>query len=198
MKKKTLLSSVVLTLVLSMTACVQSSKSESSSSRESSISSSSEQVISSVSSSSDGSSSSESQVLTSSEEQENSTISSEISSSSSSESSSSQICEHSFSEKITKEATIVEKGIKRLTCEKCGYYKEEDIYDLDEFVFEDKTFMYDGHERELFIEGMLPYGTTVSYEDNKLTEIGDKTAKANIYDENGQLILTKTAKLTII
>ena len=198
MKKKALLSSIVLALVFSITACVQSSKSESSYSRESSISSSSEQVISSVSSSSEGSSSSESQVLTSSEEQENSTISSEISSSSSSESSSSQICEHSFSEKITKEATIVKKGIKRLACEKCGYYKEEGIYDLDEFVFEDKTFMYDGHERELFIEGMLPYGTTVTYEDNKLTEIGDKTAKANIYDEKGQLLLTKTAKLSII
>lgn len=105
---------------------------------------------------------------------------------------------HVFKEEKVKEATIVEKGIILKTCEKCGYQEEKYFYDLKEFSFEDKTFMYDGNEREILIEGLLPYGTYVSYENNKLTEIGTKEATALIYDEDNHLLDTRTAKLSII
>ena len=106
--------------------------------------------------------------------------------------------EHVFKEEKVREATIIEKGLIVKTCEKCGYLEEKYYYDLKEFAFEDKTFMYDGNEREVLIEGMLPYGTYVTYENNKLTEIGTKTATALIYEDGGNLLETRTAKLSII
>ena len=56
-------------------------------------------------------------------------------------------------------------------------------YDLDEVAFVDNTYMYDGNEHEILIDGVLPYGTHVVYENNKLTEIGNKQATAKIFDE---------------
>ena len=105
---------------------------------------------------------------------------------------------HVFKEEKVREASIVEKGLILKTCEKCGYQEEKYFYDLKEFAFEDKTFMYDGNEREILIEGLLPYGTYVSYENNKLTEIDTKVATAFIYDEDGHLLDTRTAKISII
>ena len=51
-------------------------------------------------------------------------------------------------------------------------------YDMSNISFTDKTFTYDGEEHEILIEGQLPEGVTVKYENNKLTDAGYKTAKA--------------------
>ena len=106
--------------------------------------------------------------------------------------------DHDLTETIRKEATLLERGIKRYTCANCGGYTEQYYYKLDEFEFADTVYQYDGHERELLIKGVLPYGTTVKYENNKLTDVGETTATANIYDVNGVLLTSKTAKLSII
>ena len=106
--------------------------------------------------------------------------------------------EHVFKEEKVNDPTIVDKGVTVKTCEKCGYQEELYSYDLNEFVFEDKTFMYDGNERELLIEGLIPYGTHVIYENNKLTDIGSVKATAKIYDGNDCLLMTKTANLSIV
>ena len=45
---------------------------------------------------------------------------------------------------------------------------------------------------------MIPYGTTVKYENNKITEIGSKEATAKIYDENNNLLVSKNATITIV
>ena len=97
-----------------------------------------------------------------------------------------------------REATIIQKGIKRQTCPNCGGYTESYFYKLDEFAFTDGTYMYDGNERELLIDGLLPYGTKAVYENNKLTEIGNKTATVKIYDEDNNFLTSKTAKISIV
>lgn len=150
--------------------------------------------------------SSDSSFSSDSEEETSSSISEIISSSesessivSSETSSGSEMCEnHVFEESTVKEATIIEKGIKRKTCVNCGEYIDEYFYDLNEFEFSDTTYMYDGHERELLIDGMIPYGTVVKYENNKLTDIGSQVATAKIYDENNNLLISKTATISII
>jgi len=105
---------------------------------------------------------------------------------------------HVLTEKVIKEATIIEKGIKRFECANCGGYEDKFFYDLDEISFEDKTFMYDGNERELLMEGLLPYGCRVQYENNKIKDIGQKEATMKVIDENEEVILTKTAKISIV
>ena len=167
----------------------------------------SETSNSSISKEDSKSSSSESKVSTS-ESKQNSQSSSSSSSSSSSKTSSSSYTMNSNTttcdnhaldqEEIIVPATIVQKGIKRFSCLNCQGYKEEYYYDLDECAFEDKTFVYDGQERTLYIEGMVPYGLTVKYENNKLTAIGSSQAKAKFYDENNALIAEKTATLNIV
>lgn len=114
-------------------------------------------------------------------------------------SSNSQTCSnHIPQEEIVETATIINKGIKRATCPNCGGFTESYYYDLDEFEFADTTYQYDGEERELLIKGLLPYGTHVKYENNKLTDIGEKTATAKIYDNDNNLLVSKTAKLSIV
>ena len=105
---------------------------------------------------------------------------------------------HVLEESIVLKPTIIQRGIKRLSCPNCGGFTESYIYDLNEFAFENKTYVYDGKERELLIEGLLPYGVTAKYEDNKLTEIGSKQATALIYDSDGHLLDMRTATLNII
>ena len=138
----------------------------------------------------------------SSVQQSNSLSSSSESISSSSEkelSSNSQTCaNHVPQEEIVEPATIINKGIKRATCPNCGGFTESYYYDLDEFEFADTVYQYDGNERELLIKGLLPYGTYVEYENNKLTDIGETTAIAKIYDTEKNLLVSKTAKLSIV
>ena len=128
---------------------------------------------------------------------ENSSI--DTSESSSSSSSLQEECTtHTFKE-VTRNPSIINKGALVRTCEKCGYVEESNYtYDLDEFAFKSKTYMYDGQEKELLIEGMIPYGTTIKYENNKITEIGSKEATAKVFDENNNLLVSKTATITIV
>ena len=103
-------------------------------------------------------------------------------------------CEnHVLSEEILVKASLIEKGIKHYHCDNCNADFNDYYYDLDEASFTDNTFMYDGNEHEILIDGVLPYGTHVVYEDNKLTEIGNKLATAKIYDENNNLLVEKKA-----
>lgn len=101
-------------------------------------------------------------------------------------------------ETIIKEATIIEKGIKRFSCPNCQGYEERYYYDLDECAFEDKTFMYDGQERSLYVEGMVPYGLKVRYENNTQTAIGSHEAIAKFYGENNVLVLEKKATIRVV
>ena len=182
MKKQGLLTLTVLSLVLSIAACNQGQVSSSSSS-------------SSIKDSSAFSSETSEPISSSSLE----SSSSSLESSSSSDSSNPSECKDHVFKETTRPASIIEKGATIRTCEKCGYVEESNYsYDLNEFAFNDKTYLYDGNERELLIEGLIPYGTTVRYENNKLTEIGSKVATANIYDENNQLLVSKTATINII
>ena len=105
---------------------------------------------------------------------------------------------HVPQEEIVVPASIIQKGIKRNTCPNCGGFTESYYYDLDEFEFADTVYQYDGNERELLIKGLLPYGTHVEYENNKLSDIGEKVATAKIYDSDNNLLDSKTAKLSII
>ena len=107
-------------------------------------------------------------------------------------------CEHSYLEEGIKEPTILEKGLNKVRCVKCGDTFEKETYDLSQYVFEDGYFMYDQEPHSLSIKGLVPYGTTVEYENNELVEIGQKEATAKIYNEKHELIEIKKAKLNII
>ena len=101
-------------------------------------------------------------------------------------------------ESIIKEATIIERGIKRYKCPNCDGFNDEWYYDINECGFENATYAYDGHERTLLLSGMLPLGVSVKYSNNTLTEIGSKEATASLYDSDNHLLKTLTAKLTIV
>ena len=101
-------------------------------------------------------------------------------------------------EKDTDVPTIIERGVATYRCSICHKTKEDYFYDLNEYAFEDQTFMYDGQEHRLTIKGLIPYGTTVEYENNVLTEIGSKEATAKIYDDQHQLIDSKKATINIV
>ena len=77
-------------------------------------------------------------------------------------------CQHLYEEISRSKGTIVEPGVIAKKCLRCEKIKEFPLYDLDEFVFEDQSFMYDGNAHELLIKGMIPYGTTVEYENYSL------------------------------
>ena len=72
-------------------------------------------------------------------------------------------------------------------------------YDLSNIKFENKTYTYDGLEKELTITGNLPSGVTVTYETNKLTNAGSVVAKAKFSGDtlNYNPISDMTATLTI-
>ena len=175
MKKKGLLFSIILSLTLSIVACQNATSEESS-----------EQVIESsslIASSSSSSSSSKKEIIDEEIPLENNPAT----------------CNnHVLEESIRIEPSIIQRGVKRMACPNCGGFQESYIYDLDEFAFESKMYMYDGKERELLIEGLLPLGATVQYQDNKLTEIGSTSATATIYAPDGHLLDIRNATLTIV
>ena len=105
---------------------------------------------------------------------------------------------HQLNETVVKEATLLEKGTKHFKCPNCTADFDDSYYKMDEFVFEDMTFMDDGNEHEILIDGLLPFGVTVQYENNKLKGIGSKLATAKFYDEDNRLILEKTATINIV
>ena len=107
-------------------------------------------------------------------------------------------CEHVYNETTIKEPTILETGLKEYRCQKCDESYQKVVYDLSQYVFEDGYFMYDGKDHNLTIKGMIPYGTSVEYENNTLKEVGQKEVTAKIYNEQHELINSKKAKLNII
>ncbi len=121
----------------------------------------------------------------------------EVNSSSSEEIS---VCKHTnlSEEEVIKEPSIIESGLAKYHCLDCNEEFEKATYKLNEYVFEDAYYMYDGQAHDLLIKGMIPYGTTVEYENNSLTEIGEKEVTANIFDINHELLESKKAKIHII
>lgn len=112
-----------------------------------------------------------------------------------------KICEHEFvlSGENKEQPTILKAQGMEYVCSKCGITKyQEASYDLNEYVFEDQTFVYDGNEHKLVIKGMIPYGCTVEYENNVLKEKGSKEATAKIYDFDHHLIDVKKANINVI
>ncbi len=121
----------------------------------------------------------------------------EVNSSSSEEIS---VCKHTnlSEEEVIKEPSIIESGFIKYHCLECNEEFEKATYKLNEYVFEDAYYMYDGQTHDLLIKGMIPYGCTVEYENNSLTEIGEKEVTANIFDINHELLESKKAKIHII
>ena len=105
---------------------------------------------------------------------------------------------HQLVETIKKEATLLEKGTKHYHCDNCGADFDSDYYKMDEFVFDDMSFMYDGQDHKIQIEGLLPYGISVKYENNVRKEIGNQEATAKFVDASNNVILEKKAKINIV
>ena len=110
------------------------------------------------------------------------------------------VCLHTSlgEEEVIKKPSIIEPGINRYKCLSCGKDIEKNTYKLDEYVFEDAFYMYDGESHDLLIKGMIPYGTYVKYENNSLKDIGEKEVTANIYDAEQNLLESKKATIHIV
>ena len=52
--------------------------------------------------------------------------------------------------------------------------------DIEGITFSDKTFTYDGTERMIAVEGDLPEGVSVAYQNNKATNAGTYASKATL------------------
>ena len=104
---------------------------------------------------------------------------------------------HAFETTVVFPASIISKGVQRFTCPNCGGYYEEFYYDLSQCVFEDKSFMYDGKQRTIYVEGQVPYGLEVVYENNTQIEIGGHEATAKFYEKGNRSNLVQELKATI-
>lgn len=104
---------------------------------------------------------------------------------------------HQLTETIIEEATLLEKGTVHYHCPNCDFDADGDCYKMDEFVFDDMSYMYDGNSHKVMIEGVLPYGVTVQYENNERKELGTQEATAKFYGDNNVLIMEKKAKINI-
>ena len=73
-------------------------------------------------------------------------------------------------------------------------------YDMSGIKFNSASYTYDGMEKEIKIEGELPSGVEVLYENNTLTNAGrvDATARFKHNDPNYNDIPSKTATLIIL
>ena len=77
----------------------------------------------------------------------------------------------------------------------CG---DDDPYDqLNDIVFEDKFFEYDGQAKSIFCEG-VPETYTVDYLGNGARNAGSHVVNANILDESGNLAVRKQAHIYIL
>lgn len=63
--------------------------------------------------------------------------------------------------------------------------------------FSDQSFVYDGSQKTLEINGVLPAGTSVNYENNGRTDAGSQTVTANIKGNEFYLDLNLTAVLSV-
>ncbi len=73
-------------------------------------------------------------------------------------------------------------------------------YDMSGVTFDDLTLTYDAEEHNLYIEGDLPYGVTVTYDGNGKKTPGRYTVTANFKGDelNHNLIPSKEATLEIL
>jgi hypothetical protein len=71
-------------------------------------------------------------------------------------------------------------------------------YDASGLSFNDASYTYDGTEKTLTVTGAIPEGVTVSYTNNKLTNVGSVNATATFaVDSNHKAIPSMSATLTI-
>ena len=61
--------------------------------------------------------------------------------------------------------------------------------DMSGVKFESKTVVFDGTEHELTVSGELPEGVTVTYENNKITNVGSVEAIAHFTHENDKVVI---------
>ena len=73
----------------------------------------------------------------------------------------------------------------------------ENSLDVSNVKFNDASFIYDGTAKSLSVTN-LPNGVKVTYTNNNQTEVGVYTVTATITDEEGNVLRTLTAKLSII
>ena len=76
----------------------------------------------------------------------------------------------------------------------CG--DNDNLKTFENITFANQTIDYDGQEHEIVLDGELPQGVNVVYENNKGTNAGIYNAKATLTLE-GYKTLELTAKLTI-
>ena len=110
------------------------------------------------------------------------------------------VCKHTnlSEEEVIRKPSIIESGLIKYHCLDCAEEFEKATYKLDEYVFEDGYYMYDGEPHDLLIKGMIPYGTSVEYENNSLKDIGDKEVTAKIFDADHNLLESKKATIHIV
>ena len=105
---------------------------------------------------------------------------------------------HQLSETVVKEASLLEKGTMHYHCANCGADFDADYFKMDECVFEDMTFMYDGNDHQVLIDGLLPYGVSVAYENNSRKTLGSQEATAKFINDKNEVFLEKKANINII
>jgi hypothetical protein len=106
--------------------------------------------------------------------------------------------DHDFEVLGTTSATIIENGKITYKCSVCDYTKTEDyLYALDQCAFVNQTFVYDGKPHTLMVQGLIPTAVTIEYENNVLTEIGQKQAKAYYYDPDHKLLKEEKAFIKV-
>ena len=85
------------------------------------------------------------------------------------------------------------------------HYKESDkqlftlttYYSNFDISYDDSYVSYDGNAHDITLNGTLPAGYTVTYEDNSGTEVGNYFATAYIKDDKGNVVEEHRATLTI-
>lgn len=80
-----------------------------------------------------------------------------------------------------------------------AYSVEKAHYDMSGVKFEDAEYTYDGQEKKLEIEGVLPAGVSVAYSENSRTDAGELTVTATFTGdaENYEAIAPMSATLRI-
>ena len=80
-----------------------------------------------------------------------------------------------------------------------AYSVEKAHYDMSGVTFEDAEYTYDGQEKKLEIEGVLPAGVSVAYSENSRTDAGELTVTATFTGdaENYEAIAPMSATLRI-
>ena len=92
----------------------------------------------------------------------------------------------------TATAVLSGEGYVTKTLHATLYIKGKEITGV---TFTDKTVTYNGSEQSLLIEGELPQGVTVTYQNNKATDVGEYTATATL---SGTGYQTLTLRATLI